>query len=262
MRRVAGNYIRVGDKKGPLTVGGAQQKIDEDPDFNYLPQHGVAGTKADLLVWLKENKPDEDADDLFKNGYSQTSLKKSKVKAAFDREILLAGQERSKVRSRRSNMKNFDLNELGEYLRSYNKHRKENPKGTATVSKSLSALKEKVTALRDENKVLDITNMKKNGTKSSKMELKEGSNRHRLSNTESSPFYCVVYNPKAKSFDGVKNFLDNYGGFEKETIKTLLEAAKAGDAINIAQSKSPSRSTLASPRRKRRGKVDLDDLEE
>ena len=51
MNIAAGKYTRVGEKKGPLAIGGAVKKMEEDPSFVYVPHYRVAGPRKDVETW-------------------------------------------------------------------------------------------------------------------------------------------------------------------------------------------------------------------
>jgi len=59
MSAVPGSFRRVGEKKGPLVIGGAEKKMNEDKNFVYIshPKFRVAGPKDDVKKWFEENKP-------------------------------------------------------------------------------------------------------------------------------------------------------------------------------------------------------------
>ena len=52
---MAGKYTRVGSVKGPLVIGGALSKFEQDPSFVYVPMFRVAGPKDEVTEWLNEN---------------------------------------------------------------------------------------------------------------------------------------------------------------------------------------------------------------
>jgi len=61
MSVVPGSFKRVGEKKGPLVIGGAEKKMNEDENFIYIPhpKFRVAGPKDDVQKWFEENKVGE-----------------------------------------------------------------------------------------------------------------------------------------------------------------------------------------------------------
>lgn len=261
MKTVAGKYNRVGDKKGALLIGGAVKKMEEDPTFMYVPHYHVAGPKKDIEAWLTENHP-EKVKEVMKSSYSMTTLKSKSVREAFEQEIDNATEARASTNSTKAEMRQVNLMVLVKLLKLYQEQKKADP-SSVTTAKSNNDLKDKVASLEDD-KVLDITNMKRKGTDAKKMAFKEGSNRRRLSQQEGDPFYRVVYNPKSKSsVDGVKHFLTLYGSFDKEKISQISEAVSEGSVVNINKAKSPTRSPLLSPsRRSRRGgrRTEVDDV--
>jgi len=261
----AGRYTRVGDKKGPLVIGGAEKKIAEEPDFMYVPLFRVAGPRSDVEEWLKENHSDR-AKEALKSCYSATTLKNKTVRDAFEKELEHASETRAAASSTKAEMRQVNLMVLVRLLKIYDEQKRNGvDENAVTSTKMVSDLKAKVKVLADEGKVLDISNMKAKGTDSKKMVLKDGSNKRRLSQQESDPFYYVVYNPKSKqSVSGVKNFLKAYGGFESDKIEKLCAAVAEGSVINISRGKSPTRSPMLSPSRRAKDrksrKENLDDI--
>lgn len=264
-RATAGRYTRVGAKKGPLVIGGAEKKIAEEPDFMYVPLFRVAGPKADVEEWLKENHPDR-AKEAIKSCYSAQTLKTKSVRSAFERELENASEARAVASEARASLRAVDLGFLPKLLKIYDEQRRNGVDENQLVgSKSGSDLKAKVKSLASEGKVLDITTMKAKGTETKKMVMKDNSNKRRLSQHSADPFYHVVYNPKNKqSVAGVRNFLKLHGGFEKERITKLSQAVADGEVINISRGKSPTRSPMLSPSRRgkdrKQTKEDLDEF--
>lgn len=251
-RVTAGRYTRVGEKKGPLAIGGAEKRMNEDPSFIYVPLFRVAGTKEDVETWLTENHPERQKEAL-KGCYSASNLKKDAIREAFDRELERSSEARISASASKAEMKQVNLMVLVKLLKMYDEQ-KRNGLDT-TTAKTVSDLKAKVKVLVDEGKVLDITNMKAKGTDGKKMTMKDNSTKRRLSQQESDPFYHVVYNPKSKqSVGGVKNFLKAYGGFEADKIENLVKAVSDGSVVNISRGKSPTRSPMLSPSRRARDK--------
>ena len=216
----AGRYMRVGAKKGPLVIGGAQKKFEEDPSFTYVPLYRVAGPKDDVLEWLNENHPDRSKEAL-KGSYSKTSLKTKAIREAYERELENASEARANVSNTKAEMKQANLMVLVRLLKIYDEQRRSGEDDKVVgVIKANSQLKEKVKEMSSEGKVLDVTNMSENGSDSKKVVFKEGGSKRRLSQQQGDPFYNVVYNPKnKKSVQGVSNFLRCYGGFEDDKIK-------------------------------------------
>jgi len=249
-RVTAGRYTRVGAKKGPLVIGGAEKKIAENPDFIYVPLFRVAGTKDDVEKWLSDNHPEKSKEAL-KSCYSATTLKTKSVRDAFNKEIEHASEARVTVSNTKAEMRQVNLMVLVRLLKIYDEQRRNGMDDSAvTTTKATGDLKAKVKMLVDEDKVLDITNMKAKGTDSKKMVLKENSGKRRLSQQSGEPLYSVVYNPKSKSsVEGVRNFLTLYGGFDDDKIKKLVDEVAEGSVINISRGKSPTRSPMLSPSR-------------
>lgn len=244
----SGKYLRVGSKKGPLAIGGAVAKFEQDPDFVYVPMYRVAGPLEEVKTWLKENHPDEMTSAL-KSCYSKTSLKNSTIKKAFDSEVEDASKERQETSQIRNEMKQVNLMALVKLVQIYNSQRKEDNMQNAET-KEVKTLKSKLRDIINEKKVLDVTTMKENGTESKKTVMKKGSLKARLSQDKTDPFYHVIYNPSSKtSVQGVKNFMNNYGSFSESQIEKITSAIESGATVNVGRTKSPTRSPLVSPKR-------------
>jgi hypothetical protein len=252
-RVTAGRYTRVGSKKGPLVIGGAEKKMAEDPTFTYVPLFRVAGPRDDVEQWLNENHPTR-SKEAMKGCYNTTTLKSKSVRDAYEKELEHANEARATVSNTKAEMRQVNLMVLVRLLKIYDEQKRNGvDENAVTSTKSVNDLKEKVKSLPGEGKVLDVTNMKAKGADSKKMVMKDNSNKRRLSQQESDPFYHVVYNPKSKnSVTGVKNFLKAHGGFETDRISKISEAVAEGSVINISRGKSPTRSPMLSP--SRRGK--------
>ena len=82
MSATAGRYTRIGDKKGPLVIRGAQKKMDEDSSFTYVPMYRIAGPLKDVESWLAEHHPDESKEAL-KGSYNKSTLKKQGYPRGF-----------------------------------------------------------------------------------------------------------------------------------------------------------------------------------
>lgn len=267
MKSAPGKYERVGEQKGPLNLGGALAKMEEDPDIVYVPKHHVVGTKKEITEWLKEKHPDENVKSVLANSYSKDTLENPDVMQAFEQEIKLAQKDREQSRAHRDTLRTMNLDFLTTFIQTYEKEQRSRPKAERTVVdsrqvKTADTLKKKVKALKDENKVLDVTNMKKTGKDARKLssDEKELGSRKRLAQSDTVAFFHVVYNPANKSAaDGVRNFLKLYGGFETDKISAIVEQVKAGSDINIGVAKSPTRVNLLTPtRRKPRSKREVD----
>lgn len=250
--KAPGRYTRVGDKKGPLVIGGALKKMEEDPSFVYIPMFKIAGPLPSVEKWLTENKNSSKKEAL-KGSYSLASLKNKSTRSAFDNEVENATEERAAVSHTRSELRQINLMVLVELLKQYNDQKKQGVSEPTTSSKSSVDFKTKIKSLPGENKVFDVTDLKQKGSGGKKIVFKEGSSKRRLSTFDSDPFYYVVYNPLNKSsVSGVKNFLKNYGGFSADQIGRLTEAIKSGSVVNISRGRSPTRSPVASPSRRSR----------
>ena len=260
----AGVYTRVGEKKGPLVIRGALKRMEEDPSFVYVPMYRVAGPLKEVKSWLKEHHPDESSSAL-EECYSRDNLEKDEVRDLFEQEVEDANAERAAALHSKNEFKTVNLMVLVRLIKMYEEQKKSQPPKEKKERPVTSSLKDKVKALVDEKKVLDITGMKKKGTDAKKLVLKDGSSKRRLSQDPKDSLYHVVYSPESKSsVSGVRHFLENYGGFKAAQIDKLVAAVKDGSVINIAKGKSPTRS-LISPRRSRKTKQvkeedDVDDL--
>ena len=264
---MSGKYNRVGSKKGPLVIGGALAKIEQDPSFVYVPMYRVAGPEDEVVGWLKENHPDE-AKAALKGAYTKASLKKKDVMAAFEKEVESASKERQEVSTYRNEMKQVNLMVLVKLLQLYSQGKRS---GESEVSgkKAVKTLKEKLAEIQKEKKFLDVTSMTEKGTDAKKVALKKGSLKRHLSQNKKDVFYHVIYNPSSKSsIDGVKHFMSLYGTFTDEQMDTIVEAVSSGSIVNLNKAKSPTRSPLVSPKRAKSSKKkaapaadnDLDDL--
>lgn len=268
MRTVIGQYTRVGEKKGPLAIGGAEKKMKEDPTFMYLPHYHVAGPEKDVKKWLEDKKETEKLEekiirDALKSAYTHSSLEKKTVREAFDQEILEAEEARTNTSSTKAKMKQVNLLVLSSLLKKYKEQKRNDPDSVKVVTKPNVALKSKIASLED-GKVLDVTNMKRKGIDSKKVSFKEGGKRKRLAQQVGETFYNVVYDPsnRAAAAAGVKNFLINYGSMDSTKIEKIITTIKDGETVNINRAKSPTRSPLISPRRKKKtdASEEVDDI--
>jgi len=262
---MSGKYNRVGSKKGPLVIGGALSKFEQDPSFVYVPMYRVAGPEDEVMEWLKENHPDE-AKTAMKGAYSKSSLKKKDVMTAFEAEVESASKERQDVTTFRNEMKQVNLMVLVKLLQLYSEGKKSTPSELGE-QKTVKTLKEKLAEIQKEKKFLDVTNMTEKGTESKKIALKKGSLKRHLSQNKKDVFYHVIYNPSSKaSIQGVSNFMTLYGTFTEEQMATVTDAIASGSIINLNKAKSPTRSPLVSPKRAKSSKkkvqsqVESDDL--
>lgn len=266
MATVAGQYMRVGSVKGTLAIGGAEKKMKADPTFMYLPSHHVAGPEEDVKSWLKQRKESGEMDekavrDALKSAYTQSSLEKKAVRDAFEQEISEAVQSRAASNTTKAKTKQVNLMILVKLLKSYKEQKRLRPESVKVVSKANVDIKAKIASL-GEGKVLDVTNMKKKGTDTKKVSFKEGGKKKRLSQQEGDALYNVVYDPSNRSVAaaGVKNFLMSYGSIDSENIDKIIASIKEGETVNINRAKSPTRSPLVSPKRKKKTTADVDDI--
>ena len=260
----AGKYTRVGSKKGPLVIGGAVAKFEQDSDFVYVPMYRVAGPQSEVMAWLNEHHPDE-AKAAAKGWYSKTTLKSSAVRKAFEAEVEEASKERQESSQVRSEMKQVNLMALVKLVQLYTSQKKSSESESSASERR--TLKDKLRDIIREKKVLDVSTMKENGTDGKRVVMKKGSTRGRLSQNKTDPLYHVVYNPSSSdSVQGVRHFMQNYGSFTDDQIDKITSAVSSGATVNVGRTKSPTRSPLVSPKRsgkKTKTKVvntDLDDL--
>ena len=139
---MSGKYNRVGSKKGPLVIGGALSKIEQDPTFIYVPMFRVAGPEDEVADWLKDQHPDE-AKTALKGAYTKSSLKKKDVMAAFEKEVEAASRERQEVSTYRNEMKQVNLMVLVKLLQLYTQNKKSDSEQTSE-RKSTKTLKDKL----------------------------------------------------------------------------------------------------------------------
>lgn len=264
-KQVPGKYNRIGSQKGPLNLGGALAKMEEEPDLYYVPHYHIVGNKKEVVEWIKENHKEDDVDDILSSSYCKENLENEELYESFQKEVVLAQKDREKVLDNRNQLRNMNLDFLSVFVQTYEEEQRKRPKGERdgnSHSKAVATLKQKVKGLKDEEKVLDITLMKKNGLNSKKHPNDKLGNRKRLAKSENVPFYNVVYNAANKNCaDGVRNFLRLHGGFESDKITAIVDQVKAGSDINIGIAKSPTRSTLVSPtnRSHTRGRRNIDE---
>ena len=263
---VPGKYRRVGEKQGPLAIGGALKKMDEDSSFVYLPTYKVAGPEKDVKQWLEERKDsdglnEKSVKDALKSAYSKKSLQDDDVREAFEKELADASEARANSLSSKAETRQVNLMVLVDIYQKYRAKLKANPGMLKNSVKATDEIKDKIKNL-PEGKVLDVTNMKRKGTESKRVSFKEGGKKKRLSQQEGERLFKVVYDPSNKSLaaTGVKNFLLNYGGFETSKIDQICSSIKNGETVNINRAKSPTRSPkLLSPRRRRAAEKSGDD---
>ena len=256
-----GKYTRVGAVKGPLTIGGAVKRIQEDPEFTYVPQFGVAGSLAEVKEWLQENQPD-DAVKALAGAYNAKTLKKAAVLKAFQAEVEEWKTDRAERMKRRQQERDINLMILVELLKKYNEQKKDKALDMGSESKrTRRSARDKLTDTISAGKVLDVSSVK-----STKVTLKSNSTKKRLSDDESDPLYHVVYNPASKNVaDGIRKFLTGYGGFTEEQIVAAVESATGGSDTSLStltvteRPSSPLTKRFTSPVR-RAAENSVDDL--
>jgi len=251
---MAGKYTRVGAKKGPLVIGGALARFDQEPDFHYVPMYRVAGNKEEVTQWLQENHPDE-LKSAMKSSYSGQSLKSSStIRKAFEDEVNAASKERHEAASYRSAMKQVDLSILVKLLNIYEKNKKlAPPVSNSGDKKTIKSLKDKLQEIKTEKKFLDVSTMKEKGTDGKKVDMKKGSLKRHLSQDTGDLLHHVVYNPSSKTaVSGVINFMRVYGTFSDSQISRVKETLESGNMVNLNKTRSPARSPLISPKRGRK----------
>ena len=263
---VPGRYMRVGEKKGPLVIGGAEKKMEEDSSFMYVPRFRVAGPEDDIRKFLKEKQKTDDLDDkavkdALKGAYTKSSLEKKSIREAFSQEVEDANEARAASTSTKAEMREVNLMVLVGLVKQYKEQKKNDPASVKVVAKTNVDIKSKLASLTD-GKVLDVTNMKRKGTDTKKVAFKDGGKKKRLSQQEGDTLYNVVYDPNNRSAAaGVKNFLVNHGSFDSSTVEKIVAAIKSGETVNVSRAKSPKRSPLVSPRRrKKKATTDVDDI--
>ena len=241
----AGRYNRVGSKKGPLIISGAEKKIAEDKTFMYVPMFKVAGPEKEVAEWLTQNHPD-DKDVAIKTAYCKRTLKTKSIRMAFDKEIDDANEIRNQVNQSRADMRSVNLMILSELIKIYDSSRKN------LYEKEQFTFKDKLEMIKNENKCFDVTNLSKKGTDGKKVMLTDMSIKKRLSQNSNELFYNVVYNPNSdRRFEGVSNLMTLVGGFTTKQIASVLEQIKvSSNIVNITTQRSPTRSPV-SPNRPR-----------
>ena len=247
---MSGKYNRVGSKKGPLVIGGALSKFDQDSSFVYVPMFRVAGPKTEVMEWLEENHP-EQVKTAMKGCYSKATLKTASVRSAFEKEVEAAARQRQEFTQYKNDMRQVDLRVLVNILQIYDKMKREDPSSVTISNKgNTRTMKDRLQETITEGRFLDVTSMKEKGTESKRVDLKKGSMKRHLSQNRDDDLHRVIYNPTSKSsVKGVENFLKNYGGFSSSQISEIKQAISSGNIVNLSKTKSPTRSPILSPRR-------------
>ena len=201
-----GKYTRVGSSKGPLTIGGAEKKMEEDSTFTYVPQFSVAGTLSEVDAWLQENHPD-DASKALQTAYNAKNLKKAAVRKAFSKELEAWQEHREREHKRRQDERQINLLVLVEFLKRYQEQRRADGL-TGDKKTGRKTLRDKLSEVIASGKVMDVTSAVEKGKGISRVVLKSNSIKKRLVEDDSDPLHHVVYNPRvATAGDGVRHFL-------------------------------------------------------
>jgi len=258
MENEPGLYRRVGNKTGPLVIGGAEKRMEKDTTFTYDPMHKIAAPLAELEEYLSKNHKKEKKESL-QDAYNLKNLERSEIRDAFEREIENALEERqakNQINQRRLNCDLGTVVNLAKWRREDKRDEKEEKASTRPVSSRNMSFKDKVKALKAENKVWDVTNMDENGLKGRKTEWKNSLDRRRLSTDRKDRFYYIIYNPRGENrMEGVRNFMNNHGGFEESQIKHVLEQVESGGKVKFSPGRSPiSGSPMLSPKSRRKAK--------
>lgn len=238
----AGKYNRVGKKKGPLQISGALKKIDEDSSFVYVPMFRVAGPKNEVVEWLDEQHPNDKVTAI-KTSYCKQNLKNKNILSAFNKEVKEAEALKKEISQSRTEMRTVNLMVLSELVKIYDRTKK------TLYEKEIETFKDKLEMLKNDNKCLDVTNLTKKGSEGKKVMLTDSSSKKRLSQNRDELFYNMVYNPDSTSrFEGVKNALALFGGFNDKQIRDIVKQLQNPDnIININTQRSPVRSPVRSP---------------
>lgn len=261
MSVATGRYERVGETKGPLTIGGAKNMLTNDSSFVYLPTLKKAGSKSDVESYLSEHHPEE-AKKLLNSCYSASNLKKATVKKAFERELEEWKRNKEETTKRRQEERNSNLLVLVELYKIYQQQKKENSLQPETSQpRQKRDIRSRVSQARDSGKVFDVSSVR-----FSTCVVKDNSIKQRLSSDESDLLYHVVYNPRSKTVqDGVGKFMTGYGGFTDDHISSALEAISTGNPTELesftvsVRPSSPLSRPFTSPVRRRQDES-VDDL--
>ncbi len=256
-----GRYERVGETKGPLTIGGARNMLTNDSSFVYLPTLKKAGSKTDVESYLSEHHPD-DAKKLLNSCYSASNLKKATVKKAFEKELEEWKRNKEEMTKRRQEERNTNLLVLVELYKIYKQQKKENALQPETSQpRQKRDIRSRVAQARDSGKVLDVSS-----SRFSTCVVKDNSIKQRISSDESDLLYHVVYNPRSKNVEeGVKKFMTGYGGFTDDHISTAIEAISSGNPTDLesftvnSRPSSPLSRPFSSPVRRHQDES-VDDL--
>lgn len=247
-----GKYTRVGATKGPLTIGGAQKKMEEDPSFTYVPQFQIAGPLADVEAWLQENHAD-DASAALSKSYNVKNLKKATIAKAFQKEIDAWQESREQRTRERQEERNINLLILVELLKRYQEQRREHTTTEGGEKRTgRRTLRDKLSETVSAGKVMDVTKAQEKGRGITRVVMKKNSVKVRLSTDESNPLYNVVYHPQNEgASDGVRNFLTEFGGFNDSQIEQIVEAVTSGATVDVKRTLTPTAARPSSPLTKR-----------
>jgi hypothetical protein len=259
---VPGVYKRVGSKSGPLVIGGADKRMEKDSSFTYEPVNRIAAPLDELDDYLTKHHK-KDKKNLLKGAYNLKNMENKKIRESFEREVENALEERqaqNQLQRRRLNIDLTTVINLAKWRREEKKDEKAERAASRPASTRNMSLKDKVKSLSTKNKVLDVTNMNDKGHKGRMTEWDSKLERRRLSTDRKDRFYRVIYNPRSENrMEGVRNFLDNYGGFESAQIDHVLDQVEAGGKVKLSPGRSPVRSKDLSPRTRRKASKEKKD---
>ncbi len=233
-----GRYTRVGTTKGPLTIGGAERKMEEDSTFTYVPQFSVAGPLSEIETWLREEHPNETTKTLL-SSYNLKNLKKAGVRKAFTKELEDWQRVKDKRQTERQAERETNLLILVELLHRYQDQRRADGLiGEKKIGRK--TLRDKLSEVVSAGKAMDVTNSQEKGKGITRVVVKSNSIKRRLNEDESDPLYNVVYNPRTEgASNGVRNFLVEYGGFTDSQISDIVDAITAGQDPKVTRTTTP-----------------------
>lgn len=245
-----GKYTRVGSSKGPLTIGGAEKKMEEDSSFTYVPQFSVAGSLSEVESWLLEHHPD-DTSKALQGAYNTKNLKKATVRRAFVREVESWQEHREREHKRRQDERQINLLVLVEFLKRYQDQRRADGL-TGDKKSGRKTLRDKLSEVIASGKVMDVTSALEKGKGVTRVVLKSNSIKKRLVDDDSDPLHHVVYNPRvATAGGGVRHFLVEYGGFTDDQISIVVDAVSSNGEVTLTRTTTPSKPRPSSPLTKR-----------
>jgi len=245
-----GRYTRIGSSKGPLTIGGAERKMEEDSTFTYLPGYNVAGTLSEIETWLTEHKHPDDAKASLQHAFNVKNLKKAGVRKAFIKELEQWQEHREDAQRKRQDDRQINLLILVEFLKRYQSQRKTD--GLSRPSGGRKTIRDKLAEVVVSGKVMDVTSTQEKGRGITRAVMKNNSIKKRLVQDPADPLYNVVYNPKTATVGiGVRNFLTEYGGFTDGQISEIVDAISDNREVSVVRTVTPSRQRTSSPLTKR-----------